>query len=133
MAKTHTINISYSGGGTSSVSSQLSITGQSEFNSDTVCAGASTTTINPSLVMDPDARIQSYCLMVTGGNATFAFTASGGTHTTIGLVDSVPAIAWYDTVTDLTANVPTSADTYTLSVRNANAGTITFDGRMVLQ
>ena len=133
MAKTHTINITYAGGGSTSVSSQLSITGQSEFNSDTVCAGSSTTTINPSLVMDPDSRIQSYCFVVNGGNATLAFTASGGGATTIGLTDGVPAIAWYDSTTDLIAGVPTSADTYTLSVRNANSDTITFDGRMVLQ
>ena len=133
MSKTHRINLSYSGGGDSAVSSQLNITGTSELNWDLTCSGSTTTTLTPQVVIDPDARIQSYCFTVTGGNATLAFTASGGGATTIGLVADVPAIAWYDPVTDLVGGVPTSADTYTLSVRNANSDTITFDARMCLQ
>lgn len=140
MSVSHTIGLVYSGGGASPISANVVAVGQSELNYNTACAGAGTTTLAPPLVIDPDAGIESYMFSASGGNATLKFTASGGASIGIALTDIIassspgqPVIAWRSDATDLISGVPTSADTYTLSVVVPDSSSITFAGRMVLE
>lgn len=131
MSVTHTITKSYSGGSNAAKSVTISATGESEVNISQACAGSATTSLTPVLVMDPDNAIEG-ALFSADGNCTLAFTNAALTATTIGLTANTPVIVDAVGSAALLSLVPTSADTYTLSCRNASTVTVNLDVRMVI-
>lgn len=130
MSVTHVVTKSYSGGTNAAKSVTINAVGESEVNISQACAGSATTTLTPNIVMDPDNAIEA-ALFSADGNCTFAFTPITGSATTIALTANVPQIV--DAVgSGLLSLVPTSSETYTLSLRNATTVTVNLDVRMVI-
>lgn len=129
---THTITQTYSGGGSLPVARTINQVGQSQGVYQTQCAGATTTTLSPPLVMDPDALIQAYCLLATG-NCSLIFDATSGSDSTVTLTANTAKIQVTDETTDLISGVPTAADTYTLKVVVPGSDSISVDLRFLFQ
>jgi hypothetical protein len=127
MPITHTISQQYSGGGSSGVGGSKSYTGNAELNFD-VDIGAGTTTLTPSINLDPDNNIQSYCFLASG-NCSLQF--AGVVTVTLTLPAGSPIIA--GEVNDVITGVPTAAGTYALRLINPSSSTVTVNGRMLIE
>lgn len=120
MSITHSINIVYNGGPTP-VSSSLSYAGESELNSDTICAvGPSTTTMTGVFIGNPTVGFNS-CMFLASGNCTLDIKGSSGGSNTVGLVAGAPFVRYTGNLSGL----PSSADTYTFKVYCGSSATVT--------
>lgn len=125
MSVTHTISTTYSGGGTSPIQVATTDSGEGELNFNQTCSGAGTTTLDPIVIMNPATKVLRYSYQASG-NCTLKWDAQSGSDVTIALTANVAQVI------NGATGLPSGTDTYTLSVLNAAAGTITFDGRHLL-
>ena len=131
MAKQHTINQSYSGGGTSPISLATVNSGSLELDFSGTTSSA-TTTFGSAFVMTPSTAIQCAVFSGTGGDCSLTWVNNAGVATlTVALPNNTPVIV--QSVASVCPGVPTGADTYTLKVLNAAqaTATVTFDGRIL--
>lgn len=130
---TRNLQISYSGNGLSPVARTYTLTGQSNFGIDTICAGSATTTISPALITDPDSNVRTFCFLASG-DCTLHFDLTSGTDTSIALAANTPEIYKENpsgTIPVLPA--PSGNDTLTFKIANAGSGTITFFGDLLVE
>lgn len=128
MSKQHTIAKTYTGGGTSPVSSSVTYSGESETDYNGPAAGSGTTTFGNPMVFNPATALQC-CEFQADGNCTLTWDAQAGSDVTMALTANTPVII--ENTTGTMAGVPSGSDTYTLKIVNAGTSSITFEGRML--